>query len=258
MSDGLAVAELSVRRGARTLLERVSLAVPRGSVTALIGPNGAGKSTLLKAVLGLLPSTGALRWDGDDLRTLPPHERARRLAYVPQRSQLAAPLAVRAVVLAGRYGHVGWAGWYGAEERAAADAALTAVDALHLAERGFSTLSAGEQQRVLMARALASGAPCLLLDEPTAALDVGHALDLLALIRAQAAQGRAMLVVLHQLEEARRIADALVLLQDGRVTAAGAPAAVLTSEALARAFGVRPVPGGALGCERLPEGGRCG
>ncbi|MCS6971108.1 MAG: ABC transporter ATP-binding protein [Planctomycetota bacterium] len=238
---------LSVRRGARLVLADIALSAARGQVTAIIGPNGAGKSSLLKAVLGLLPSeSGGIAWEG---RALPrdPQQRARLLAYVPQRSQLSAALPVRAVVAAARYAHHGWWGGQGAGDAALIAEALAAVDASELAARPFTALSAGEQQRVLIARALASEAPCILMDEPSASLDVSHALALFALIRRLAAAGRAIVIVLHHLDDARRIADRVVVLERGALALAGTPAEVFASPRFAEVFGVEPLPGGAWG-----------
>lgn len=250
----LAVSGLTVRRGPCAVLADVSFSAAAGQVTALVGPNGAGKSTLLKAVLGLLPAQGAITFAGQDLTALDARARARLVAYVPQRSQLAAALPVRAAVAAARYAHHGWLGAPQPADVAAIDEALAAVDAQSLAGRTFSTLSAGEQQRVLVARALATGAPCVLMDEPTAALDVGHALALLELTRRLAAAGRCIVIVLHHLDDARRVADRIALLHRGRIIAEGPPDAVLVEANLAEAFRVAPVPGGALGFRLLERG----
>jgi iron complex transport system ATP-binding protein len=251
----MSVVNLTVRRGSCPVLADVSFQAAAGQVTALVGPNGAGKSTLLKAVLGLLPSSGGIFFAGQDLTTINAQVRAKHIAYVPQRSQLASALPVRAAVAAARYAHHGWLGAPRAEDAAAVDAALTAVDAMHLATRTFSTLSAGEQQRVLVARALATEAPCILMDEPTAALDVGHALALLNLARRLAIAGRCIVIVLHHLDDARRVADRIALMHRGRIVADGTPEQVLTEGHLGEAFRVAPVPGGALGF-RLLDGVR--
>ncbi len=249
----LLIDQLTVRRGNCSVLAEVSLTALTGQVTALVGPNGAGKSTLLKAVLGLLPSQGRISFAGQDLAVLSAQARARLIAYVPQRSQLVAALPVRAVVAAARYAHHGWLGMPRPIDRAVVEEALSQVDALHLAGRTFSTLSAGEQQRVLVARALATDAPCVLMDEPTAALDVGHALGLLDLTRRLAATGRCVVVVLHQLDEARRTANRIAMLHRGRILADGPPDQVLVEAHLATAFHVAPVPGGALGFRALEQ-----
>jgi len=247
----LAVSGLTVRRGSCPVLAGIDFTAASGAVTALVGPNGAGKSTLLKAILGLLPASGRIAFAGTDLSRLDAQARARQVAYVPQRSQLAAALPVRAAVAAARYAHHGWLGGQQAADQAAIDEAIAAVDAGHLAARTFSTLSAGEQQRVLVARALATGAPCVLMDEPTASLDVGHALALLDLVRRLAAGGRCIVIVLHHLDDACRVADRVALMHAGRIVADGPPAEVLTEAHLGEAFRVAPVPGGALGFRLL-------
>ncbi len=246
----LVINGLTVCHGPRMVLTEVSLSALPGSITALIGPNGAGKSTLINATLGLVPRIhGSVHLLGQDLLGMDRRARARLIGYVPQRSRLNAPLLVREVVALGRYA-LG-SGLPGAA-RHAIDEALAAVDAGALRERRFNELSAGEAQRVLVARALAGGAQTLLLDEPTAALDIGHALSLLALLRRLAGKGCTVLLALHHLDEVRRVADHAVLLHQGRVLMADTPAAVLASAALTAAFGVEQDPAGALAF-RLPD-----
>jgi iron complex transport system ATP-binding protein len=240
----LALSDLRVLRDTCPVVDGVSMHAAAGRITALVGPNGAGKSSLLKAVLGLLPSSGGMRFADADLRKLDAAHRALLVAYVPQRSVLQAALPVSAVVAAGRFAHTGW---MGSHDHRPVQAALAAVDGLHLADRPFNALSAGEQQRVLVARALATGAPCILMDEPTSALDVGHALVIYALARRLADEGRCVVLVLHNLDDARRVADHLILMHRGRVLAAGHASTVLGSDPLAEAFHVAPVPGGAMG-----------
>ncbi len=247
----LMIRGLTAALGGSAILNGVDVAASAGQVTALVGPNGAGKSTLLKAVLQLVPSQGDIAFAGQDVRALSPIERARCVAYVPQRSLLVAALPVRLAVAAGRFSHADWMGQLRDIDHHAVEQALQEVDAQHLGERTYNTLSAGEQQRILVARALASEAPCILMDEPTASLDVGHALDLLALARRLATAGRTIVVVLHQLDDAYRSADRIVMLHRGRVLASGDPAAVLAAAPLAEAFGIAPLPTGALGFRRL-------
>jgi iron complex transport system ATP-binding protein len=248
----LTFAGVGVRRAGRVVLDGVDLAVSGGEVVALIGPNGAGKSTLLLAALGRLAHAGSLRAGDAEVAALEPRERARRMGYVPQRGGLRAPLTVTQVVAAGRFARGGMLAGIGAADRAAVARALAEADAAVLAERRFDQLSCGEQQRVLLARALATEAPLLLLDEPTAGLDPGHALALLALLRRVAAAGRGVLVALHHLDEVARVADRVALLQGGRLVLVGTPAEVLSAGPLRAAYGVEPVPGGGLGL-RLAE-----
>jgi iron complex transport system ATP-binding protein len=248
----LSVRGLSVRRGDREVLADVSLDAPRGRVTAILGPNGAGKTSLLQAVAGLLPSRGKICVDGADASAMDRRERARALAYVPQRSALDAPLAVEAVVAHGRYAHNPRAALTAADRRAVADA-MEATDVTELARRPYTELSGGEQRRVLLARALATGAPVVLLDEPTTSLDIAHALALHAVLARLATDGACVVAVLHDLVEAAAHTDRAVVLDGGRVAAAGDTATVLSPDAVSRVWGVE------VTCEprmsfRLPEG----
>jgi iron complex transport system ATP-binding protein len=245
---GLSAHGLSVDRGRRRVVDDVTFAARAGALTALLGPNGAGKSTVLKAVAGLLPFAGSVEVDGQDVRALEPRARARRIAYVPQHSALEAPIPVVDVVAQGRFAHHESAfGAPGAADRDAVARALALTDLEGFARRTFDRLSYGERRRVLLARALATEARLLLLDEPTAALDVGHALALFRVLRRLLADGVAVLVVLHQLQEALAFADEALLLANGRLVAAGAPADVLTDEAARAVYGVELVPAGGLG-----------
>lgn len=256
MTVGLEVREVRVRhRGGPEVVRGVSLTAPRGAVTALIGPNGAGKTTLLRALVGLIPCTGAALLDGDDLGALAAPERARRVGYVPQRTRLVARMNVRGVVDLGRFAHRGAWRSGGAADRDAVDRAMEQTGVSALAERPFVELSGGEQQRVLLARALATGASALLLDEPTASLDVRHALDLHALLRRLADDGAVVVVVMHDLGEVREHADHVVLLDRGTVSAAGPAAEVVSADPVADVYRVRLLDGARPGYGRLPGGG---
>lgn len=252
MTPLLAADGVTVTRSGRELLCDFALQLDAGEVIALAGPNGAGKSTALKALAGLWPSRGAIVLRGRALTELSLRERARALAYVPQQSLLQRGLRVREVVRLGRYAHDPVWPSFRARAEPAVDSALERADLLALADRPWHELSGGEQRRVLLARALASEAPILLLDEPTASLDLGHALRLLELLRELARSGRAILLVLHDLEHARRVSDRCILLQRGRVAASGATSEVISAEPIRRVYGVELEPGAALGF-RLPE-----
>jgi iron complex transport system ATP-binding protein len=203
-------------------------------------------------MLGLLPVvSGTVNLDGVDVLRLERRVRARAIAYVPQRSQLTTGMSVLNLVATGRYAHQGVLARLSADDRHAIDQALLQVDACGLAERRFDELSGGESQRVLLARALATGSRTILLDEPTAGLDIGHALAVERLLRQLAGQGCTLLVVLHHLDEVRRVADQAVLMHLGRVLAQGALAAVLSPGPLHDAFGIEPDPG-VPGSFRLP------
>ncbi|MDB4972264.1 MAG: hypothetical protein JWN48_605 [Myxococcaceae bacterium] len=230
MTDALQVHDLTVSLDQRAVLRGLSFEVRFGELLAIVGPNGAGKSTLLRALCGVVPSRGRILLEGTPLGQLEQTERARRISFVPQQSQLSAALTVREVVHLGRYAHRGQPHRNAARDEQAVEQALRDTDVLSLAERAFSTLSTGEQKRVLLARALSSEARTLLLDEPTAALDIEHALRLFALLRALSRAGRAVVLVLHQLEHALAFADRALLLSAGQVLALGPSAEVLTAD----------------------------
>jgi len=233
----LEVDSLSVRRGPREVLRDVSFRVARGEVLAILGPNGAGKSTLLKAVAGLLPHHGTVRFRDADAATLDPRARARHLAYVPQRSALTSALRVEEVVAQGRYAQRGALARSRTDPRV--EAALAAASAEDLAGRLFPHLSVGEQQRVLLARALATDARLLLLDEPTSALDARRALETLRSLRALAREDRAIVVVLHHLDDALRFTDRCLLLRAGELVASGSAEEVIAEGPVAEVYDVR-------------------
>ncbi|MDB4989343.1 MAG: hypothetical protein JWN04_4521 [Myxococcaceae bacterium] len=245
MADALQIRGLSVTLGGRTVLHELSFEARFGELLAVVGPNGAGKSTLLRALCGLVPGSGELTLEGRALPALSGTERARRVSFVPQQSKLTAALRVHEVVRLGRFSHRSTdARTRGEDERAIARA-MAETDIESLRNRAFSDLSSGEQKRVLLARALCTEARILLLDEPTAALDIEHALQLFALLRRLAAQGWAVVVVLHQLEHALSFADRALLLSAGRLLALGATADVLTPELVLALHRVQLVPLGA-------------
>jgi iron complex transport system ATP-binding protein len=231
--------DVVVDRGAR-VLDGVSLAAGEGEVVGLVGPNGAGKTTLLRVCNGsLAPASGEVRVDGDPLPGLSARETARRVATVPQEPSLGFDFPVREAVAMGRTAHVPRLGRRGPDDRAAVARAMDRAAVTDLADRPVTALSGGERARVSLARALAQETPVLLLDEPTANLDVGHQVRTLSLVRGLADDGRAIVAAVHDLDLAARFCDRLVLLADAAVRATGDPAAVLTPAALADAFGVR-------------------
>jgi iron complex transport system ATP-binding protein len=211
-----------------------------GRVTGIVGPNGAGKSTLLGALAGLLPTTsGRVELDGRDVATLAPAERARAIAFLPQNRTVHWPMSARSIVALGRLPHQAAArGATGETEAAAVSHALAVMDLAALADRPVDRLSGGELARVLVARALAQESAILLADEPTAGLDPVHALVLLEHFRRLATGGRAIAIVLHDMTLAARFCDDVVLIDAGRIAAAGPAAEVLTPARLEPVLGV--------------------
>lgn len=240
-APGLAAEGLRVSYGERAVLDELTLAVTPGSVTALVGPNGSGKSTLLKALARLLsPGAGAVTLDGKLLSRMPTAEVARRLAILPQGPVAPEGLTVRELVEQGRFPHVGALRMLRAQDHAAIAAALERTGMAAFAQRPLDALSGGERQRAWIALALAQETPILLLDEPTTFLDIGHQLEVLELVRQlNQAQAMTVVMVLHDLNQAARYSDRMVVLQQGRVVADGLPVAVLTPALLERVFGVR-------------------
>ena len=229
---------VTVELGGRAVVDRVSASVERGEWVALIWPTGAGKTTLLRAIAGLLPHDGRVSLFGRDAATLDRRERARLLAVVPQTPETPPWLTVAEYVLMGRTPHLGPLAREGAADRDAAWHALERLELEELAERQLGTLSGGERQRAVVARALAQEASIVLLDEPTAALDIGHqqqALELLDGLRER--QGLTLVAAMHDLTLAAQYADRVLLLSRGRIVADGTPGEVLTEDALAEHYG---------------------
>jgi iron complex transport system ATP-binding protein len=235
----LGARDLHVSRGGRPALQGVDLGVGSGELVGVIGPNGAGKSTLLKALAGLLPTRqGAVELDGRAISAWGQSGLARKIAYLPQERVVHWPLSVRSTVALGRFPYRGTGvGVAGDDE--AVERALAAMDVAALAERTVSELSGGELARVLVARALAQETPYLLADEPAAGLDPAHQLTLFERLSRLAAEGRCVLVALHDLSLAARFCHKLLLLKAGRLLAEGAPSRVLTEPILAEAFSIR-------------------
>lgn len=221
-------------RGRRVVAD-ASAAFAAGRITVILGPNGAGKTSLLRAAAGLIaPSAGKIAIDGRAIAAMRREERARTIGYLPQSGDIAWNMPARDVVALGRLPHRTSA----ADDIAAVLAAMAATDTEQFAERRVGELSGGERARVLLARVLAGEPQWLLADEPLASLDPAHQLDLLDRLRGQAARGVGVVVVLHDLVQAARVADEILLLRDGCVFASGPPDEVLTPQHLRDAFGV--------------------
>ena len=233
--------DVSVVRGTRTVLDHVSFRLREGEVLAIVGPNGSGKTTLLRTALGLQRrAAGEIRLVDSSLESLSQRRRAQRAAWLPQAEIPTEDLTVRTFVALGRYPHLGSFVEEGEEDRKAVDQALQGTDLVGFSARGIRTLSGGEFQRVLYARALAQGAPLLLLDEPTSHLDIAHQLSVMENLRrfVRSAPGRAVLVSLHDLNLACRFADRALWLSEGRPVALGPASETATEDRIFQAFGV--------------------
>jgi iron complex transport system ATP-binding protein len=241
---------LSVRIGDRPLIKALDLSLEAGEVTAVIGPNGAGKSTLLSCLAGLrTPSAGAVRLDDQPLLGMKPRDRAKRLAFLPQTPEIAWAVEARTLVELGRTPFIGARG-LATEDRTAVDRAMAAAGVEAFEHRIVETLSGGERARVLIARALAGEPDWLLADEPLTGLDPAHQLDAATLFRRLADEGAGVVVTLHDLSLALRLADRIIVLAEGGVLSDGPPQTALTPEVLKSAYGVEATvaegPGGPL------------
>ncbi|MEO5586331.1 MAG: ABC transporter ATP-binding protein [Novosphingobium sp.] len=235
----VAIDNLSVELGRRRVLGGISAAVNGGELVGIIGPNGAGKSTLVRAMLGLIgTSGGTVSIDGRPVADIAARDVARALAYLPQGQTLHWPLSVQRLVALGRLPHLAPMSRLGPDDRDAVAAAMRRADVSHLADRIATELSGGERARVMLARALAVGATGLVVDEPLAALDPGHQIDVMRLLAREAESGALVVAVLHDLTMAARFCTRLLLIDQGMLVADGAPAAVLTAERLEDVYGI--------------------
>ncbi|GEE02481.1 hemin import ATP-binding protein HmuV [Gordonia spumicola] len=232
---GIRVRDVSVELGRRRVVSDVDLDVSSGEIVALVGPNGCGKSTLLSVVSGVrAPAAGQVMIGGDDVRDLDPRLLARRRALVTQTNRVDTPFTVREVVEMGRYP---WTRTPDAARSAEViDEAVEACELGDLLDRQFSQLSGGQQARVSLARALAQDTPVLLLDEPTAALDIGHSEHVLTILADRAAAGVAVLLVVHDLSSAAAYADRVAVMKAGEILACGRVRDVMTAELLTETY----------------------
>ena len=238
--SALAVDGLTVELGGARILDGVTTAVATGEWVALIGPNGAGKSTFLRAVAGLVPYAGSVALDGIQTARVGRRGLARRLAFVPQAPLLPPAMTVREYVLLGRTPYIGSFGYEGQRDVEAAARALDRLDLGALGERRLGTLSGGEQQRAVLARALAQDTPFLLLDEPTTSLDIGRQQQVLELVSLLRAHGELTVVcAMHDLTLAGQYAERLVLLSGGRLVAEGAPHEIATEALIEAHYGAQ-------------------
>lgn len=221
---------LSAGYGEKIIICDVSLTFPSGTVTAVIGPNGCGKSTLLKSVAGLLPASS-----GEILVGEP---RAQHIAYLPQSRRLPDMTAGR-LVLHGRFPWLGWPRWYRPEDYAIAQKAMERLGVAGFSDTPLSELSGGTRQKCYLAMALAQDAPTILLDEPTSFLDIAHQLKLMELCRELAAEGRAIVLVLHDLPLALQYADRVAVMNAGRLLSIGTAEEIMSTDVLQKTFGVQ-------------------
>jgi iron complex transport system ATP-binding protein len=244
--SAVAFEQVTVEADGRRIVDGISFAVEPGSWVSLLGPNGAGKTTLLRVLAGLRRFRGSVRLAGRELGELGRREAARQIALVPQTPVVPTAMSVGDYVLLGRTPHMGVLAREGLGDRAAASEALIRLELAQLADRQLGSLSGGELQRAVIARALAQSAPVLLLDEPTTALDVGHQQQVLELVdELRRADGLTVVAAMHDLTLAAQYGDRIVLIDSGRVVAEGGAREVLTEERIASLYGatVRVVHG---------------
>lgn len=234
----LDVQNLKASLGRRPVLNGVSFSVMPGEFIGLIGPNGAGKSTLLRALLGLIPSEGAVALGALDAAHVSARERALHMAYVAQEREIAWAVPVEMLVSLGRSPHRPGFAALTTADRAAVERAMQRMEVDGFRERAATELSGGEKARVLIARALAQETPLLLADEPTAGLDPAHQITLMRLFAELAASERSVVASLHDLGLAARWCTRLLLIDGGRIVADGSPADVLTAQTLRAVYGV--------------------
>ena len=234
----LKIDSLSVSYGTNSVLKGVSLDVTPGEILALIGPNGAGKTTLIRAVSGTVSlASGLVIVDGQDLSEFSTSQRARVLAVVPQARQLGGAYTVEQAVMMGRTPYMSWLGKESESDRAAVHLALKQTYLQDLAQRSIAELSGGEQQRVLLARALAQSTPVLLMDEPTNHLDLQHQTHLLSLVKQLVLEKQlAVMMAMHDLNLVSFYADKVALIVDGRLISSGSPQDVIHADYISEAY----------------------
>ncbi|MFB4384797.1 ABC transporter ATP-binding protein [Agrobacterium tumefaciens] len=234
---------IDIAYGQRRIIERLDLAIPKRCFTALIGPNGSGKSTLLRTFAGLMkPSGGSILLDGKDLNGLSPRDVARKVGVLLQGPVAPEGLTVGDLVRQGRYPHRSLFSRWSAQDQEACDEALMLTGTTDLSDRALDSLSGGQRQRAWIAMTLAQQGEAILLDEPTTYLDLEHQVELMNLITTLVSRhGKTVVAVLHDINQAARYAQHIVILHDGRVTAAGTPDMVISSQTIADVFKVKTV-----------------
>jgi len=232
------IQSICVAYGSKTVLQDVSLEIAPGEILALIGPNGAGKTTFVRATSGTVSlAAGQICVDGQDLSHLSTAERARILSVVPQARQLGGAYTVKQAVMMGRTAYMSWLGRESESDQAAVELALKQANLEEFSQRSIAQLSGGEQQRVLLARALAQSTPVLLLDEPTNHLDLQHQTNLLSLIKKLTEEKQlAVMMAMHDLNLVSFFADKVALLVDGQLICSGTPQDVLQTDNISKAY----------------------
>jgi iron complex transport system ATP-binding protein len=238
MKPALQAQALGLMLGQRAVLHAVDVRIPAGRWTCVVGPNGAGKSSLLKALAGLLPTSGQVRWHGQDLKSLDRRQRGLQLSWLGQGEATTLDLRVWDVAMLGRLPHQGWWGTPSAQDAQMCEAALKATQAWDWRERTLGELSGGERQRVLLARAMAANASIMLMDEPLANLDPPHQVDWLEQVHCLRAQGTTVVSVLHEIGMAL-YADDIIVMAQGRIVHHGACQDEATHRAIETVFDQR-------------------
>ncbi len=239
--QGMQTRDLSLAYDSDTIIRQLSLSIVTGEITTLVGPNGCGKSTLLRGLARLLrPKAGEVLLDGKAIHTLPTKQLAKRLGILPQAPTAPEGLTVYELVAQGRYPHQGFFQQWSKEDEVAAQAAMAITNMAAFANRPLDTLSGGQRQRAWITMTLAQNTSILLLDEPTTFLDIGYQLEVMELIeRLNRERRMTILLVLHDLNQAARYSDRLVVMRDGSIYADGPPKAILTQSLVAEVFHVQ-------------------
>ncbi len=230
---------MTVSLSRREIVHGVSLAIGTGEIVSLLGPNGAGKSTLMRALAGVVPYAGSVAIDGRPAEAMRPGERARAIAYLPQEHVVHWPISIENLVLLGRlpYQRFGQAVLHADRQMVLSAMRMMQIDTL--SDRPSTEVSGGELARALAARAIAQDTPVIIADEPAAGLDPAHQIRLMSAFRALAAQGKSILMSIHDIELAARWSDRVIIMNDGRIVASGAPGDAISAELLARVYGIK-------------------
>jgi len=233
----LATNNLIVGYGKGAIVKGADLSIPDGKITALLGPNGCGKSTLLKALSRILkPESGEVLWQGESIDKISSKKLAQQLALLPQSQEAPEGVTVREAVSYGRSPYTGFWGQLSAQDKLLVEQAMSATGVEIFADRPVADLSGGQRQRVWLAMTLAQDTDFILLDEPTTYLDINHQVELMKMLRKLNQQGKTIITVLHDINQACRYCDHLIVMQEGKVVSEGCPDTVLTAQLLKNVF----------------------